>query len=522
MKKFCIGRFSVVFGVFIGIVFAFSITSVTFADDSGVDRVTVTVPVACTFQGINNSHSESVSNGRYYSNIGGSSTLTVNCNDSGGFSIYAIGNSNGEEGNNRLVGNNGSSIATGSPSYTSSNWHFKVEKTSSSDSGFVLEPTYASGQFVSVPSSWDKIATKESGTTSSGGISVNATYGVYIDSTQLAGAYSGQVKYIMVHPYNSSLPVSLSMAFANNGKNKVSVVDSSTGVTHSYYKMQDMNPTICSQATVFGEESQTELIDIRDNKVYWVAKLDDNRCWMTENLDLDLSSSVALTSDDTNLKLYGSDGYDDVVVDGESNGYSCSNDSPTCENGIISWTPERSTTTMASLSTDWEDSYFDPYSFDRGDYLIGSSDNGHNSAGNYYNWSASIASNNSSSYVSDRRAGNSICPKGWRLPDTSNKDLSKLLYAYGIIATNSSVLGYVDDPAVGFKKMTNAPLYFTNGGMVNKSGIVYNSNGYYWLGSAGYDNSASRYLYFNNNSLYLSYGYSGHRSYGAPIRCLAE
>ena len=50
-----------------------------------------------------------------------------------------------------------------------------------------------------------------------------------------------------------------------------------------------------------------ELVDVRDNKLYWVAKLEDNHCWITQNLDLDITSDptspsyIALTSNNTDL-----------------------------------------------------------------------------------------------------------------------------------------------------------------------------------------------------------------------------
>ena len=93
-------------------------------------------------------------------------------------------------------------------------------------------------------------------------------------------------------------------------------------------------------------DQQYSLKDSRDQKTYYISKLADGNVWMTENLDLDLETTptnvTALTSDNTNLKLYGSYGYD------SSNGYSCSNASATCENGVITWTPERATSTVLS------------------------------------------------------------------------------------------------------------------------------------------------------------------------------
>ena len=49
--------------------------------------------------------------------------------------------------------------------------------------------------------------------------------------------------------------------------------------------MQDMTTEICKASTV-GQTNR--LTDTRDGKLYWVAKLADNQCWMTQNLDFDI------------------------------------------------------------------------------------------------------------------------------------------------------------------------------------------------------------------------------------------
>lgn len=62
--------------------------------------------------------------------------------------------------------------------------------------------------------------------------------------------------------------------------------------------MQDMTPGGCA---ISNEGDTKRLIDKRDGKYYWVAKLADGNCWMTQNLDLDLSTGTTLTPDNTNI-----------------------------------------------------------------------------------------------------------------------------------------------------------------------------------------------------------------------------
>ena len=93
----------------------------------------------------------------------------------------------------------------------------------------------------------------------------------------------------------ASPTTTLSAAYAAAGKTK----------QNGYYKLQDMNSSICGMVDVTDDELQ--VIDTRDNKVYWIAKLKDGHCWMTQNLDLDLGiatlthNSTTLHHDDTDI-----------------------------------------------------------------------------------------------------------------------------------------------------------------------------------------------------------------------------
>ncbi len=60
-----------------------------------------------------------------------------------------------------------------------------------------------------------------------------------------------------------------------------------SGFNQIYY-MQEMTPEICASAK---EHEEGQLVDKRDNTIYWVAKLKDGNCWMTQNLALNLGSN---------------------------------------------------------------------------------------------------------------------------------------------------------------------------------------------------------------------------------------
>ena len=254
------------------------------------------------------------------------------------------------------------------------------------------------------------------------------------------------------------------------------------------------------------EEEQIQVVDERDEKIYWVAKLKDGNIWMTQNLDLDLDSTVTLTPEDTNIT----------------------------EN----WTPARSTISGGSNlnSTNWKKDNKTPYSFDPGDYyfdgtnytssncnyLVADCDhfattpyelNGeHGHVGNFYNWSAAVASNDTSAMRNGGiDAETSICPKGWRLPrgyqSANGNDFKNLNAAYN------------EDTGPDYPLIAS-PVFFTRSGQILYSATMNNpsNNGYYWSSTILGDTLADNF-YFYSGMVYTS-NY-GSRASGFNIRCVA-
>ncbi len=240
--------------------------------------------------------------------------------------------------------------------------------------------------------------------------------------------------------------------------------------------MQEMTPEFCASVTTSSPGNTARLQDTRDGKYYWVAKLADGNCWMTQNLDLDLSTSKTLTSEDTNIP--------------EGN-----------NNTVSNWTPSTSTTTTISgYNSDTGKSY-DPGGNSNGsdDYYEGTYDpnnpeTAHYLVGNYYQWSAATAG-----YTGTSQSTQSICPKGWTLPSQSQ---FQALNNNGLSGSN----------------FMNAPYYLLRGGFLGSSSLVSaGSGGFYWS-STPVSSSYSYYLDFFS-------GYVGTagivRYYGLSVRCVA-
>ena len=199
------------------------------ADDSVVDDVNVTVPVSCTMSSVISSgqeHTATLNPGTYsgasgsvYENGIGKTTLTTFCNDYNGFSIYAVGYTGYEHGNNTLLGTTASgNAAIATKVYqsgdTTSNWSMKVAKVDDSTQSYNPTNLSITNNFSSwhtVPDVYTKVAEYHASTgpsvTDQGqgalGAKVETTYAAYISTTQPADTYTGKVKYTMVHPYNA-------------------------------------------------------------------------------------------------------------------------------------------------------------------------------------------------------------------------------------------------------------------------------------------------------------------------------
>lgn len=185
-------------------------------DASTVDNINITIPVACTITPtIDSAHTTTINPNTYEDDIGLTTIKTV-CNDSNGYSIYAVGYTNEEFGNTNLIGQNTNQTivtgtATGANSSDPSNWAMKINAVTGT-----YAPTIENGfsSYRTVPSTWTKVATFASSTDATIGSSIQSTYAAYIAGTQATDTYTGKVKYTLVHP-STDIPPSPQTSQAN-------------------------------------------------------------------------------------------------------------------------------------------------------------------------------------------------------------------------------------------------------------------------------------------------------------------
>ncbi len=239
-------------------------------------------------------------------------------------------------------------------------------------------------------------------------------------------------------------------ATISNGTVIVSNVTNNTTCTvnalppslHTITYMQEMTPEICAATTTpsssfetanhddwdgshFGDENyipRTVLVDTRDQQKYLVAKLADGECWMTQNLGLDLSTETTFTSSNTDL------------------------------NTISSYTPARNTETIptsgspygnlanaSNLQLSWYT--YSPYYVGNDTYAnlglkratsptCDSDECLWQTAGNIYTYYALSAGTYPYDGGSGVRIQDTLCPKGWTLPEGQNLKDEEGFYTY--------------------------------------------------------------------------------------------
>ena len=520
-----------------GAVWAASGGSSNTSSDSVVDRVNITVPISCSLSGTGNtSHSSTINNGTYDSEIG-ETVLKAYCNDNGGFAIYATGYTNdeiGEVNSNKLVGSPSSIGAISTGTATSGNtsaWAMKLSAVSGTYTPVIVGSTADTekdanttdfSNYAAVPNEYTRVAYRNSATDAGQavvGSTLKTTYAIYISGTQPAGTYTGQVIYTLVHPSNHVAPV-----VCNSNATTISEVK----CLQDFGNVNSTNRTAIFNSMTTG--TQYTMQDKRDGKTYTIAKLADGNVWMTQNLDLDLDASVTYSNEDTDI------GYNTTTGEYETAAWSPSASTATSASGWVG-----STTTPSSYDpgdlywngttsdySDW-DAYWESCTWNNTTMVYENCNESLNPIstytsstgtaqyhlGNYYNWTAAVAMNDSSSHTtSGELIEQSICPAGWTLPRVGDGEDSfqALWEEYGWDENNYAFSDITD--------LTGAPLYFAAGGFYYGALGDVGGGGSFWSPVAGGSDGA-RSAAFDVDG-FASPSDDGFRDYGYSVRCVAR
>ena len=521
--------------------------STSVSADDVVDNINITVPISCSLEGTGmNSHNASIVNGTYQADIG-STTLKAFCNDTNGFAIYAIGFTDSEYGKTVLTNSTlGATydIATGTAtSGNTSNWAMKLATNSGATYAVTLDNSF--GSYHAVPAEYTKVAHRDSGTdigASATGAELTSTYAAFMSQTQPAGTYTGQVKYTLVHPSDHAAPVICN-------ENATTISEAKCLQDFAHVSETNRNSIIASMTP----EQQYTLKDSRDGKTYTIAKYpagtDSNTnqtiydVWMTQNLDLDLDAGTTYTNEDTDIGYNTTtNSYDTAAWSPTRSTYSATSDHihEWCQGGTwnseygyceFNDTPESYDpgnlywNATESDYTDW-DAYYNSCDYSTptpvcdqtknpiSTYVSTTSSTPQYHLGNYYNWAAAMATNDSSQFNSNNNdlVEQSICPAGWTLPRIGEgEDTFYSLW---------NQYGFSESSINGSNKLWTSPLYFAAGGYFNGGLYVVGGDGYFW--SPVPDGSYyAGYGAFTVDG-YVSPSDHGIRYGGLSVRCVAR
>ena len=328
--------------------------------------------------------------------------------------------------------------------------------------------------------------------------------------------------------------------------------------------MQDMTSDICTNTR---EGYTKQLVDTRDGKSYWVAKLKDGNCWMTQNLALDITED-GLKAVDTDIEEdwnqdseYPPVNANKVILNGtqyntgpHSTNYWSFGETvlatpviaQRCIEGVKTGQTIGEiceTVGFVDIDESWKPTFTTQegtWTFNDGSIYAGliaadkkaKTYDSHYLVGNYYQWNTATASTGVAVMDKvDASASGSICPKNWKLP-TSTKysagDFANLLSAYGLL--NDFTNGYFKNDEYF---LSAPPFYFNANGLVYRWGGALSSlgNTVQLYSSTVNDKDINGNDLFGGNYFDYTVGNStriailirsGGFYYGVPVRCLAR
>ena len=411
-----------------------------------------------------------------------SATIGVTTTASAGYKLYLYAEDNSLKSLNPNTTHFITSASASSlNNFTNNTWGYNLTEGTTAGTTYSALPT----------TDTTPTQTKDTSTTNSANDTYTLSLGAKVDSTIPSGTYTS----------------TLTISVVAEPKEVTTITEMTT--------MQEMTPEICTNSQ---EGDTVRIADERDGKMYWIAKLKDGNCWMTQNLDLDLTNGTPLTPEDsdvsvswnpprstekngtvtsnnTNTETYSWDF--GLYVKNNPDDYNSYCNQVKTMSGCNGWTD---VTNLTPAETEWTGSVDNTVS--------GSIYDAHFLIGNFYQWNAATAGTGDT--ITSTNATDSICPKGWKLPTSNNSNPGSF----------GDLIGSLNRTTI-----TQAPYYFNPSGYVSSyrdSGYLFyaGGDGIYWSSTAVFTASSAFDLSFDSNhfdpSDYLN------RYFGLSVRCLAS
>lgn len=269
--------------------------------------------------------------------------------------------------------------------------------------------------------------------------------------------------------------------------------------TTSNITMQSFTQSNCNSMTV---GQVVSLTDARNNQTYRIKKMEDNKCWMVDNLKY---------AGEANTDLANVDGTYGLVYNNESG-----------RENTVDGTRKQDAANMDKAFYNIPMSI--PYCY--GDSIQDS----YTKCGYFYNWYAATAGTGTYNTSYNTNVSGSICPTGWRLPSAKSDGSTATGNGNSYTAADFPVLnasmnagyltsGSTDNYYTGWQ-FTGAWFGVFSG--YSTSGIAdTGKSGQYWSStSGGWDYGDASALIFKNSGVDFDGGVA--RYYGLAIRCVME
>ena len=265
--------------------------------------------------------------------------------------------------------------------------------------------------------------------------------------------------------------------------------------TTSNITMQDFTQSNCNAMTV---GQVVSLTDSRNKQTYRVKKMQDNKCWMVDNMKY-LGEGITISNVDSTTGIaYNNESRKYNTVDGIN--------------------------TQSATNSD-KAFYNNPMSRS---YCYGTSiQSSYTKCGYLYNWYAATAGTGTyDTSTSGTNVSGSICPTGWRLPSGSSDGSTATGNGTSYTAADSPVLNAsMNAGSLTTGSTTGYPTGWQFTGAW--SGVFSGNwgNGFYWQGSDGYywsstagSSTSAQSLFFSSSYVYPAY--YNNKWLGFAVRCV--
>jgi len=241
------------------------------------------------------------------------------------------------------------------------------------------------------------------------------------------------------------------------------------------------------------------LTDTRNGQDYRIRKMEDNKCWMIDNLKL--AGNLSLTSADSNV-------------------------SALTNINLSAPTTSAYLTTNGTSSTGTNMNYFgyaDPSARAACEQGLAMPTKSLTGCGYLYNWYTATAGTGTSSSAANSIAAGSICPSGWRLPRgtmTTNDPNNDGAVLNGAMNGGGPATAY--DTSYGRNWWYNGKFEAASPGIYGNSsydGIGY--RGVFWTATVSMSTTYARWFEVSSAGVYVSAGDVANSKYaGVNVRCM--